>query len=110
LRELKQLKKRSGLGKSCSISDPQQILPLAKVAFEAHALGDLEACDDTRSICLPDFPAVSHVRRFPSETDKGGKQAFHRFAFPTGKKCGQKSLPTPREPSYVIDANLPKLT
>jgi hypothetical protein len=27
---------------ACSISDPQEILPLAKVALEAHALGDSE--------------------------------------------------------------------
>jgi hypothetical protein len=29
-----------------SISNPQQLLPLAKVVFEAHALGNPEACDD----------------------------------------------------------------
>jgi hypothetical protein len=34
-----------------SISNAQQIVPLAKVALEAHALGDLEARDDTP----PDF-------------------------------------------------------
>ena len=33
-------------GKPRSISDPQQVLPLAKVALEAHALGNLEARDD----------------------------------------------------------------
>ena len=35
---------------------PQQILPLAKVAPEVHALGNPEARDDARSICLPNFP------------------------------------------------------
>jgi hypothetical protein len=29
-----------------SISDPQQVFPLAKVALEAHALGDLKCRDD----------------------------------------------------------------
>jgi len=28
-----------------SISDPQEVLPLAKLALEAHALGDLECRD-----------------------------------------------------------------
>ena len=30
-----------------SVSDPQNVLRLAKFAFEAHALGDLECRDDT---------------------------------------------------------------
>ena len=34
----------------------------------------------------------------PSGTDRDEKQAFDRFAFPTGKGCGQKSPPTPQEP------------
>jgi hypothetical protein len=46
-RELKQLKKRPGLGKSCSISDLQQVLPLAKFTLKAHAFCNLEARDDT---------------------------------------------------------------
>jgi hypothetical protein len=29
------------------VVNPQQVLPLAKVTLEAHALGDLEARDDT---------------------------------------------------------------
>jgi hypothetical protein len=36
---------------SAIFSDSQKVLPLAKVALEAHALGDLEARDDTP----PDF-------------------------------------------------------
>jgi hypothetical protein len=31
----------------CSISDPQQILPLLTFALETHAFGDLECRDDT---------------------------------------------------------------
>ena len=39
-----------------------------------------------------------------------GRPKDECFAFPTGKGCGQKSLPDPKNPSYVIDVNLPKLT
>ena len=34
-------------GENRSISDPQEALPLAKVALKAHAFGDLEYRDDT---------------------------------------------------------------
>ena len=45
-------------------ANPQQVLPFAKFSLEAQALGDLNVEMTHRSICLPDFPAVSHVRRY----------------------------------------------
>ena len=48
---------------------------MAKVALEAHALGNLELEITHRSIRFLDFPAVSQVRRYsPSEIDRGEKQ------------------------------------
>jgi hypothetical protein len=44
--------------------NPQQVLPLAKFALKAHTFGDLELAMTHRSICVPDFVAVSHVRRY----------------------------------------------
>jgi hypothetical protein len=41
--------------KQLSISDPQQLLPLPKVAFEAHAFGNLESRDDASLDLLPAF-------------------------------------------------------
>ena len=43
-------------------------------------LADLEAFADYthRSICLPDFPAVSHVRRYPFGPDRGERQIESR--------------------------------
>ena len=52
-------------GKLRSISDPQQLLPLAKVALETHALGDSKArndasldllacCRNGRKVCASD--------------------------------------------------------
>jgi hypothetical protein len=38
-----------------SISNPEQMLPLAKFALKTHALGDLECRDDTCSISLLGF-------------------------------------------------------
>jgi hypothetical protein len=38
--------------------------PLAKLALETHALGYPEGRDHAPLDCLPDFPAVSHVRRY----------------------------------------------
>ena len=38
-----------------------------------------------------------------SNTRQTFPTAPHRFAFPRGKGCGQKSLPTTHEPSYVIN-------
>jgi hypothetical protein len=36
--------------------NPQQVLPLAEVALEAHALGDLKLAMTHRSICFPELP------------------------------------------------------
>jgi hypothetical protein len=44
---------------SRSISDPQEGLPLAKVVFDAHALGKSKLATTHRSICLPSLPAPS---------------------------------------------------
>jgi hypothetical protein len=73
-RELKQLKKRPGLGKSCSISDPQQVLPLAKFALKAHAFCNLEARDDTSLDLLARLSGSLHVRRYLSGPGRGEKR------------------------------------
>jgi hypothetical protein len=39
-------------------ANPQQVLPLAKVTLEAHALGDLEARDDTPLDLLTGLPGA----------------------------------------------------
>jgi hypothetical protein len=44
-----------------------------------------------------------------SGTDRDEKQAFDRFAFPTGRGAVRKARQHPKN-HYVIDANLPKLT
>ena len=46
-----------------SITDPQQILPLAKLALEAHALGDAEARDDAPLDLLAALSGSFEVRR-----------------------------------------------
>jgi hypothetical protein len=46
---------RLGKGSHKSISDPQQILPLAKVALEPHALGDPKRRDDASLDFLAGF-------------------------------------------------------
>jgi hypothetical protein len=45
-----------------SISDPQQVFPLLKVALEAHAFGDLKGRDDARLDLLAGLPGapISH--------------------------------------------------
>ena len=57
-----------------SIANPEQTLPLAKLALEPHALGNPELAMMHRSICLPLFPAVSKFAGPPFETDRGEKQ------------------------------------
>src|SRR6267142_4578759 len=47
---------------------------IPKFALAAHVLAIWNVAMAHRSICLPDFLAVSHVRRYSSGTDKGGKQ------------------------------------
>jgi hypothetical protein len=47
-----------------SISDPQKVLPFAKFTPKAHAFPIWNVEMIHRSICLPDFPAVSHVHRY----------------------------------------------
>jgi hypothetical protein len=47
-----------------SIAEPQQVLPLAKIALKADALGYPECRDGTPLDCLPDFPAVLQARRY----------------------------------------------
>jgi hypothetical protein len=50
--------------KKLSFANAKQVFPPAKVALKAQALGAIWKLAMThRSICLPDFPAVSHVRR-----------------------------------------------
>ena len=53
-----------GRARKFSIADPQEALPLVILALEAHALGNTEVAMTHRSICLPDLPAVSQVRRY----------------------------------------------
>jgi hypothetical protein len=45
-------------------ANPQEVLLLAKISLEADTLGDAKCRNSHRSICLPYFPAVSHVRRY----------------------------------------------
>jgi hypothetical protein len=42
----------------------QKVLPLTKVALEAHAFRNWKLAMTRRSICLPDPPTLSHVRRY----------------------------------------------
>jgi hypothetical protein len=48
------------------------VLPLPKFALEAHALGDLEACDDAPLDLLAGF--TSTFADTPSGTDRGERQ------------------------------------
>ena len=48
---------------NCDQSPTRSGAPIGKFAFKAHALRDSECRDDAQPDCLPDFPAVSHVRQ-----------------------------------------------
>jgi hypothetical protein len=52
------------IGRNPSIANPQQVLPLAIFALEAHALGDLKGCHDQVSVrssrLLKNSPFLGH--------------------------------------------------
>ena len=50
--------------KKLLFANPQKVFSLPKLAFEVHALAIWNVEMTRRSICFPDFPAVSHVRRY----------------------------------------------
>ena len=65
----------SGCGPQFSIADPQQVLPLPKVALEAHALGDLEEVEIRhRSICLRFCRSDRRLTGIPGVTVKGERR------------------------------------
>jgi hypothetical protein len=56
-------------------ANPQQALPLAKVAFEAQAVRDPEACDDTPlGLLATTFRLFRRFADTPSGTDRDEKR------------------------------------
>jgi hypothetical protein len=100
------------LSKSSTVlfADPEQVLPLAKIALKAHALGNQEACDDTPLNLLSGLSgsfAGSPV--FPSGLIEVRNKLFIASLSRRVRSAVRKACQHPKN-HYVIDPNLSKLT
>ena len=76
-----------------SIADAQRVLPLPKVAFEAHALGDLKRRDDAPLYLFARLPgSFARSPILPARLMEVGKQTESRIVCIFCPDCGRAAI------------------